>query len=150
MEIIKATLEDIPQLCQLLNSLFQQETEFLPDENAQIRGLTTILCKSEVGHIIVAKESNKIIAMVNILYTVSTALGERVGILEDMVVSQDYRNQGVGSKLIKFAIKFAKGSGCKRLTLLTDEDNNIAHKFYIKEGFSRSTMVPFRIMLNDD
>lgn len=150
MEIIKATLEDVPQLCQLLNSLFQQETEFLADENAQIRGLTTILSKPEVGHIIVAKESDNIIGMVNILYTVSTALGERVGILEDMVIYQDCRNQGIGSRLIRYAIEFAKKNNCQRLTLLTDEDNSIAHKFYIKEGFSRSTMVPFRITLNDD
>jgi GNAT superfamily N-acetyltransferase len=46
--------------------------------------------------------------MVNILYTVSTALGERVGVLEDFVVLPKYRNDGVGLELLSYALNFAK------------------------------------------
>ncbi len=88
--------------------------------------------------------------MLNLLYTVSTALGARVGILEDMIISKDYRSQGFGSKLINFAIEFAKENGCKRLTLLTDTDNISAHKFYADKGFSRSSMIPFRINIKNN
>lgn len=149
MQTTKATLEDIPQLCQLLNSLFEQEIEFAPDEEAQIRGLKTIMSNSEIGHILVIKKENIILGMVNLLYTISTALGAKVGILEDMIILKSYRSEGIGSKLIVFAIEFAKENGCKRLTLLTDADNTSAHKFYSVKGFSRSSMIPFRMTLNN-
>jgi hypothetical protein len=39
MSITRATLDDIPQLADLLALLFEQETEFRPDREAQLRGL---------------------------------------------------------------------------------------------------------------
>ncbi|MCP4430721.1 MAG: GNAT family N-acetyltransferase [Gammaproteobacteria bacterium] len=150
MEITIATLNDIDKLCELLDSLFAQEAEFLPDRGAQARGLATVINGTEVGDILIARNNGEIIAMVNLLYTVSTALGEPVALLEDMVVSPNGRGQGVGSKLIRQAIEFAKGKGCKRITLLTDDDNNGAHRFYEKHGFSRSPMVTFRMPLDGE
>jgi len=147
LELKTAELSDIPQLSQLLNSLFVQEIEFTPNEQAHRRALKTIISNPQIGHILVIKETNKVLGMVNILYTISTALGAKVGILEDMVILKEYRAQGLGVQLITFALEFAKENECKRLTLLTDADNTDAHKFYEKVGFSRSCMLPFRITL---
>ena len=144
MEITTAISSDIPQLCLLLNVLFSQEAEFKPDPEAQSRGLSAIIDNAETGDIIVAHDAGQIIGMVNLLYTVSTALGARVAILEDMVISPNYRDKGVGSKLLKYALEFAERQGCQRVTLLTDDDNIGAHRFYERHGFERSTMVPFR------
>ncbi len=144
MEITTAISSDIPQLCLLLNVLFSQEAEFKPDSEAQSRGLSAIIDNAETGDIIVAHDAGQIIGMVNLLYTVSTALGARVAILEDMVISPNYRDKGVGSKLLKYALEFAKSQGCQRVTLLTDDDNIGAHRFYERHAFKRSTMVPFR------
>jgi len=82
--------------------------------------------------------------MVNILYTISTAYGTKVALLEDMIVNKNFRGQGVGSSLIKFVLKKLKKQGCTRVTLLTDEDNIKAHHFYKKQGFTKSSMVVFR------
>ena len=148
MEINQADLTDIPQLCILLDVLFSQEAEFKPNHELQARGLRKILNNKEIGVILVARDSNKVKGMVSILYTVSTALGERVGILEDFVVLPEYRGKGVGSELISYALNFSKQKGCKRITLLTDDDNEDAHRFYLRFGFSRSPMVPFRLSLD--
>ena len=144
MKIDQANLTDIPQLCILLDELFSQEAEFTPDHELQGRGLSKILSNEDIGVILVVRESDKVIGMVNILYTISTALGGRVGDLEDFVVLPEYRNSGIGSKLLSYALNFAKKRGCQRITLLTDDDNQDAHRFYLKNGFSRSSMVPFR------
>ena len=146
MELEVAKIEDVKELSVLLNYLFQQETEFKPNKEAQNRGLSTIISNPEMGKILIARESDKIIGMVNLLYTFSTALGESVAILEDMVVIPEVRNSGVGSKLLNYAIEFAKNNRCKRITLLTDEDNEKAHKFYKRNGFDRSSMIAFRRM----
>jgi len=148
MEINQADLTDIPQLCILLDVLFSQEAEFKPNHELQARGLSKILNNEEIGVILVARDSGKVIGMVSILYTASTALGEKVGILEDFVVLPEYRGKGVGSELISYALNFSKQKGCKRITLLTDDDNEDAHRFYLRFGFSRSPMVPFRLSLD--
>lgn len=144
MKIEVAQISDIPALCTLLDSLFTQETEFKSDHNAQVRGLASVIESDEVGDILVVRENGDVIAMVNILYTVSTALGTRVGLLEDMIVSKAGRGSGIGSKLLEKAVEFARDKGCQRITLLTDHDNEGAHRFYQKHGFGLSTMVAFR------
>ncbi len=148
MKIEVAETSDIPALCDLLESLFNQEVEFKPDRDLQIKGLKSVIENDDVGDILVVRENKNILAMVNILYTVSTALGARVGILEDMVVSSEGRGSGIGSRLLESALEFAKEKGCQRITLLTDHDNVGAHRFYQKHGFSLSTMVAFRKSLD--
>jgi ribosomal protein S18 acetylase RimI-like enzyme len=148
MQITPAKTSDIPALCDLLSILFSQEVEFKPNREAQCRGLARIISNPEIGLIVVAHQENQIIGMVNLLYTISTALGDRVAILEDMVVSPNARGSGVGSSLLTQAIQFAQLYGCKRITLLTDSTNQSAQRFYQKHGFSFSAMVPLRLSLS--
>lgn len=147
MIISPAMNSDIPALCDLLNELFTQELEFKPDQVAQTRGLSYIIGHPEIGTILVARRQGRVLAMVNLLYTVSTALGTRVALLEDMVVSTSVRNTGVGSRLLERAISFAGEKGCRRITLLTDKNNLLAQSFYAKHGFKASSMMPLRLEL---
>ncbi|NCO52885.1 MAG: GNAT family N-acetyltransferase [Deltaproteobacteria bacterium] len=147
MLIEPAVLADIPALCELLSQLFEQEAEFTPDQAAQRRGLQMILTDNATGMILVAREGRQIVAMVNLLYTVSTALGTRVALLEDMVVAPSQRNCGLGSRLLDAAVRYARRNGCRRITLLTDSDNLSAQRFYQRQGFSRSSMIPLRLSL---
>ena len=139
-----AKTEDIPVLCELLWELFSQEVEFTPNKKSQEKALKKIIEDENIGDIFVAVKENKVVAMVNVLYTISTALGEKVAILEDMVVSQNYKNQKIGSSLIEFALDYLEKNSFKRVTLLTDSDNFNAHNFYKKHGFIKSSMVVFR------
>ena len=147
MKIERAKIEDIPEFCNLLHCLFSQEEEFKPDVETQVVGLSKVIKGKDIGDILVVRQEAGIIAMVNLLYSVSTALGSRVVVLEDMVVLPQFRNQGIGSKLLDYAIQFAKEQGCKRITLLTDYDNYDAHRFYQKHSFSKSSMLTFRLAI---
>lgn len=147
MQITPANASDIPALCALLDLLFSQEADFKPDHAAQTRGLTRIISSPEVGLIVVARQDGRVVAMVNLLYTISTALGDRVALLEDMVVCPNARGCGVGSRLLEQAIAFARLNGCKRITLLTDRANASAQHFYQKHGFGFSAMIPLRLSL---
>ena len=140
----KAEIEDIAVLCELLWELFSQEVEFTPNKKNQEKALKKIIEDENIGDIFVAVKENKVVAMVNVLYTISTALGEKVAILEDMVVSQNYKNQKIGSSLIEFTLDYLKKNSFKRVTLLTDSDNFNAHNFYKKHEFTKSSMVVFR------
>lgn len=147
IEIDIASENDVIELVELLKILFREEKEFAPNSKLHQKGLKMILKNPDIGVIFVAKHKNKIIGMLNLLYSVSTALGQKVGIFEDMIIHPDYQNRGHGNKLLQFAIQYAEKKDLKRLTLLTDRDNHVAIKFYQKNGFYQSPMIPFRFML---
>ncbi len=147
MKFNKAIQSNIPELIKLLEILFKQESEFEPNSEAQSRALNNIILDPRIGIILVAIDNSQILGMVSLLFTESTALGARVAILEDMVVQPACRGQGIGSKLITYAISEAKKEGCKRITILTDITNNQAQFFYQKNGFVKSNMTPYRLLL---
>lgn len=147
MLIEKATAADITALSDLLSVLFSQEAEFTPNAEAQHLGLARIIGNPEIGIVLVARQGDQIVGMANLLFTISTALGDRVALLEDMVVYPAGRGTGVGTKLLSEAISFAREQGCKRITLLTDRCNDSAQRFYAKQGFVASSMVPMRLSL---
>jgi len=145
---MKATHLDIPELVELLNSLFEQEAEFEPNSETQSKALSKIILDPKIGIILIAKDDDKILGMVNLLFTESTALGSKVALLEDMVILSSSRGRGIGSQLIDYAISEAKKVGCKRITLLTDIENTKAQSFYQKKGFVKSKMTPYRLLLD--
>jgi GNAT superfamily N-acetyltransferase len=149
MQIAPATLDDIPQLCGLLAILFAQEEEFSPDSARQANGLRQIVEHPESARILVLREQATLLGMANLLFTVSTARGGRVAILDDFVVRPERRGKGLGSALLEAAIALAKEQGCSRITLQTDACNAAAMRLYRRHGFAQSTMVPFRLLLGE-
>ncbi|MEC9487669.1 MAG: GNAT family N-acetyltransferase [Prosthecochloris sp.] len=141
-----ATRNDIDDCISLLHHLFSQEAEFMPDRERQYRGLGMIVDRPEAGIIFIARHpsSRAVCGMVVLLNTVSTALGQRVLLLEDMVVDPASRGQGIGSQLLEAVSCYAEKHKFGRITLLTDSDNTFAHGFYEKNGFTRSGMTVFR------
>jgi GNAT superfamily N-acetyltransferase len=148
IDITPATIDDMPALCELLAILFKQEAEFQPDRTAQQRGLLEIINNQAMGSIFVARAETEVVGMISLLFTVSTALGGRVALLEDMVVNPAFRNAGIGSGLLGYAKAFAQANDCRRITLLTDSGNLDAHRFYQNQGFDFSSMVPMRLVFD--
>ena len=146
--IEQATLEDLPQLTDLLEELFTQERDFTPDRSKQMRGLRLILEQPSRGRIFVLRQNGMILAMINLLFTISTAEGGFVIMLEDVIVHREFRHQGFGAKLLEHAIDYAKKKDFLRITLLTDRINEEGHTFFKKHGFIESKMIPLRLFLN--
>lgn len=138
---------DLAQLVELLGILFTQEHELAPDAAKQERGLRLILQDPAIGRIYVARDGGRVLGMVNIMRTVSTAEGGLAGYLEDFVVRPELRSKGLGARLLDYAIAQARADGLLRLILLTDGDNISAQRLYERVGFARSAMLPMRLKL---
>lgn len=143
--IEQATMEDLPRLTDLLTDLFSFEEDFKPDRSKQMRGLRLILEQPSRGRIFVLRHDENIVGMINLLYTISTAEGGFVIILEDLVVHHDFRNHGFGGKLLQYAIDYATQKGFLRITLLTDRLIEASQRFFKKHGFVVSSMIPMRL-----
>jgi GNAT superfamily N-acetyltransferase len=147
MRVDSATIADIPRLAELLTILFSQEVEFEPDRALQERGLREIIDNPAAGQILVLREGEAIWGMVSLLFIVSTALGGRAALLEDMVVAPERRGRGAGALLLTAATDFARRAGCLRITLLTDRSNLAGQRFYARHGFTASTMLAMRLLI---
>ena len=139
-----ATIDDLPQLADLLYDLFSHEADFVPNRENQLRGLRLILEQPNRGRIFALRNGTRMIGMINLLITISTAEGGFVLLLEDLVIHCDHRGQGYGSRLLEHALEYARSKNFLRITLLTDRMENRARGFYERHGFRQSGMVPMR------
>ena len=152
IRIEPATTEDLPQLAELLEDLFSHESDFRPDQVKQLRGLRLILEQPNRGRIFVLRgpDGERILGMVNLLITISTAEGGFVLILEDLIVRAEHRSRGFGAQLLDYAIDFARQKDFLRITLLTDRMDDPAKRFFDAHGFQVSGMVPMRLRMGPE
>ena len=144
-----ATIEDLPALVDLVMELFRIQGDFDPDASAQERGLALILEQPSRGRIFVIRNGHRLIGMVNLLFTISTAMGGFVIQMEDVIIHPDHRGQGYGSRLLEHVVEFAEAKDFKRITLLTDKISAESQNFFRKYGFEYSNMIPMRRLMID-
>jgi GNAT superfamily N-acetyltransferase len=142
-----ATEADLDELSEMLGELFAQEGDFRPDREKQLRGLRLIFEQPSRGRVFVLRQNGAIVGMINLLFTISTAEGGFVIVLEDLVVHKKYQGKGYGRRLLEHAIDFAKQKNFLRVTLLTDRPENVAQEFFRHHGFVESSMIPMRLWI---
>ncbi len=142
-----ATEADLDELSEMLGGLFAQESDFRPDKEKQLRGLRLIFEQPSRGRVFVLRRDGAIVGMINLLFTISTAEGGFVIVLEDLVIHKEFQGHGYGTKLLQHAIDFAKQKNFLRITLLTDRPENVAQEFFRRHGFHESSMIPMRLLI---
>jgi len=64
--------------------------------------------------------------------------GASRALIEDVRVASHCRSRGIGEQLVQWAVKEARGRGCKLVELLTHNTRVDAQRFYERLGFARS------------
>ena len=129
--------EDLEEMAHLLSILFSIEQDFEVDYDKQLAGITK-LYHSQGKELLVAKHEGQVVGMVTMQRLISSAEGDYVGQIEDLVVKEDYRKMGVGSRLINKMRAIAQEYGYKRIQLAADEANANALRFYTRRGFHQT------------
>src|ERR1051325_6163520 len=92
-----ATEADLDELSEMLGDLFSQEGDFRPDKDRQLRGLRLISEQPSRGRVFVLRRDGVIVGMINLLFTISTAEGGFVMLLEDLVIHKQFQSHGYGA-----------------------------------------------------
>lgn len=143
VKVRKATTSDLSSLTNLLGLLFSIESDFTPNIRKQRQGLATLM-QTDGATVLVAVFKGKTIGMCTLQPLISTAEGGLVGIVEDLVIAEEWRKKGVGSMLLHEIEAQATAQNMTRLQLLTDKDNDNALQFYKTQQWSRTNMVAMR------
>ncbi|MET0064774.1 MAG: GNAT family N-acetyltransferase [Candidatus Thiodiazotropha sp.] len=136
---------DLDAMVRLLSQLFALEQDFEIDPQRQRSGLELLL-GSETAQGFVAEVSGQVIAMVTVQRVISTAEGGVVAWVEDLVVDQNWRGQGIGSTLLRHLQDWCAASNISRLQLVADRDNRPALEFYRQEGWCETNLKVLRYL----
>ena len=141
ISIEKAEAADIDALVKLLEVLFSIEQDFSPDATAQRDGLTLLLDDPDRVQVFIARHPVAgVVGMVSAQLVISTAVGAPSVWIEDLVIAEQFRKQGVGKTLLEKAQEWAKSKGAKRVQLIADADNTSALDFYNRLGWTQTRL----------
>ncbi len=128
-----ATQQDMPKVLELIKELAVFEKE--PD--AVIVTVQDLIehgfGKHPLFTCFVAEKDKHIVAIALIYFRFSTWKGKTVH-LEDLIVKQDYRGQGLGTLLLDEVIKYGYSQGVQRVCWEVLDWNTNAIEFYKNKG----------------
>ncbi|MET0091838.1 MAG: GNAT family N-acetyltransferase [Candidatus Thiodiazotropha sp.] len=129
-----AQVSDIDGMIRLLSQLFALERDFDVDPERQRTGLELLLA-SDGAQIFIATITDRVVAMATVQRVISTAEGGPVAWVEDVVVDESCRAQGIGRALLGHLQDWCAASNISRLQLVADRDNRPALDFYRRQGW---------------
>jgi GNAT superfamily N-acetyltransferase len=135
---------DVGSLADLLEVLFSVEEDFSIDRNRQERGLQMMLDNGMARVLVAADSDGTVVGMCSGQLVVSTAEGGLAVLVEDVVVSRDWRGKGIGSRLMRGIMCWARDNQARRLQLLADRNNGPAFGFYASLGWEATQLVCLR------
>ena len=131
MRIRKGIEKDLPDVYNLIKELAIYE-KALPEVETTIESMREDgFCKTPVFGFFVAEIEKKIVGLSLYYFRYSTWKGKLL-FLEDLVVLEKYRNNGIGRKLMDATIQEAKLQKCKGLQWQVLDWNKPAIDFYEK------------------
>lgn len=134
-----AQQKDVEQLVGLLHSLFTIEEDFSADTGKQRCGLELMLAGAH-SQVLVAEADGQVVGMCTGQVVISTAEGGPAILVEDMVVAEGYRGQGIGRLLLSVLIDWSRGLGATRMQLLADRNNQPALDYYRHLGWQQTAL----------
>ena len=134
--IREALQSDLPDVLWLYAQLGQDDGSIL-DMNEAIR-IFNIMNSYPDYRVYLAVLNGKTVGTFTLLIMDNIAHnGAKSAVLEDVVVSETMRGQGVGTLMMAFAGNLAKEKGCYKLAFSSNRNRTEAHRFYEKLGFER-------------
>ena len=126
--------DDFDQIIELLGQLWPNAT-FQVDNlrEAFFRGL-----RSKYQRYFCTIIESKVVGFCSL--TVKNSLWQQgsLGLIDELIVDDEYREKGIGSKLLDRIIEIAKALDCQAAILDSAFHRETAHRFYEQRGFTKA------------
>lgn len=137
----EATDSAFNDICELLTQLHTgSSSTYSPDRTR----FEQMLSDKNIA-VIVAQDGERIVGMA-MLYSI-VRVDEVSGIVDDVVVSDAYRGQGIATHVMARLIETARERGLKHLDLTSRPSREAANHLYQKVGFQKRETNPYRLKL---
>jgi len=135
IEMRKATEADLPEILRLDQQLDGGDS---PLTDAEAKRIFALMATYPDYAIYVAEEDGVIVGSYALVIIEKLAhRGRPAGIVEDVVVEESRRGQGIGELMMKAAMDHCRERGCYKMALSSNLKREAAHAFYERLGFQR-------------
>lgn len=144
MKYRECTKSDFDKIIPLLQQLW-------PDQKLNVMSLKKVFLigiDSDCQCYVCAEDAGKIVGFCSLTMKNNLWQHGNLGYIDELIVDDSYRGNGVGKGLLKTMSATAKNMGCKRIELDSAYHRIEAHKFYEKNGFINRGIL-FSKVLND-
>lgn len=133
MEIINARPEHFPQIYSLICEL-----EEAPLDRTKLEAVYLQNLADPNIHYLIALENGGAAGFANVHVQCLLHHGGKIAELQEIVVAESRRGQGIGSLLFSEAEKTARAAGCLQLEVCCNRKRTDSHRFYERQGMVAS------------
>ena len=142
MQIDIVTIAD-DELYEAFQRLVPQLTKNNP--HPSLNDLSALVRDSSSTLMVARTKSGEIVGALTLtVYRVPTGIRS---IIEDVIVDNSARGQGIGEALIKRAIDTAREKGAKNISLTSNSMREAANRLYMRVGFTKRETNAYQIKL---
>lgn len=134
-----------PEICDAIRNLTKQIGKNYKElTNQDINDMLQSSC----NHLIVASHKDTIIGMITVL--IFRIPYVKKGYIDDLIVDENYRGQGLGKRLLDEALKIAKEKGVAYVDFTSRPSRLAGNSLYEKLGFKRRDTNIYRLVYSYD
>ncbi len=138
MKIRNANTNDLDSFVRLYQISYKNMEEYAYTRKREIKWYFKWLMKRDEYGFFVAEIKEPVGFVACDANWISFFEGKKLGEIHELFVDPDYRNRGVGRKLLDVGIEYAKSRGRELIELWVGMTNHTAKEFYKKVGFIES------------
>ncbi|GAT83989.1 GNAT family acetyltransferase [Streptomyces sp. F-3] len=139
LEIRPAVADDVPAVVALLADDPLGAQRESPDDLAPYLAALERLKADPHQHLMVAVREGRVVGTLQLsIIPGLSRRGATRSIIEAVRVHADERGNGLGTRLIEWAIEASRRHGCRLVQLTSDRTRTDAHRFYERLGFEAS------------
>lgn len=133
--ISRAQIEDEAQVFNLFSKLTsrQRSDDYRVDQESGHKVYHKILNNPDLGIILVAKINTHVVGVITLSYPVAIRCSGSYARIEEYIVDEKYRGQGIGTMLLEAALKAARDMDCYDIQV--NNPSNLGRPLYLKQGF---------------
>lgn len=145
--IRSASKKDIPIVLDLLYDLGRPKPRKDSDVEIFRKLVSQYITNSDKKILVAVRDDIQIVGMVSVVFLPRLNRSTLEMYVPELVVLDEFQNQGIGKKLINSCISLAKEKKCFRIRLESGNQRQDSHKFYKYLGFEQHAL-SFTINLN--
>jgi len=137
IEIRSATAQDFGFICQMIRQLNEVPQDGVLDDE-KLENIFHTALKNPTKFYYLAEHFGKAVGFMSFLFDYQLSEIGYVLTIEELVIDENFHRQGIGAKLIDFAVEFAKARDCQVMQLTTNFRRIETHQFYESQGWDKN------------
>jgi ribosomal protein S18 acetylase RimI-like enzyme len=150
MKIRQATIEDSAVIAQLMAQLVEasgyEGWQVFPE---QVEESLRKMADSDAYQVLLAGDKGQVMGLLSLSFRHTLFHSAPSALIDELVVEQGHRGQGVGQQLMAVAVERCRAAGCCEIEVSTERSNEAAQKFYRQQGFGHEAVL-FELEFGED